>query len=190
MMLYPFYTVLAVSIALLFTTPVDLVASPTISLPLAPAFSLRDTSNRPYTLGEFKGHTVTLFFFCGCPWCHRCATEWGDFQRGGALPAAAPGHLSITLVVFSAPAEETREFARETGVDMRTTVLLPDPDMRVTNAYHADICPRVFVLDARGRIRYTNNHPDDAPRRAPEMLIVSRALTALRQCASSSNGHP
>jgi hypothetical protein len=77
-----------------------------------------------------------------------------------------------------------REFATETGLSADQTVLLPDPQMDVTlMKYDAEPCPRVFVVDPAGQIVYTNNHSDDAPRKAPEMVIASRALDALRRCA-------
>ena len=114
---------------------------------------------------------------------------WGRFQRSGslrpqtALPTVAP--LPATLVVFSGNAAAARAFAAETGLDPAQTVLLPDPTMRVTtDLYHADPCPRLFVLDGRGVLRYTNNHKDDAAREVPEMVIASRALDALRACKS------
>ncbi len=159
------------------------------ALQIAPNFSLHDTNHHVHTLAEFNGKPVVIFFFCGCPWCHQCATDWANFQRGKVLPAASPGHGGVTLVVFSAPVAEVCEFAQQTGLDAETTILLPDSDMRVTNIYHAAICPRVFVLDAKGRIQYTNNHTDDIPRQAESTLIVSRALIALRQSKTIAKLH-
>jgi len=31
-------------------------------------------------------------------------------------------------------------------------------------------------------VRYTNNHKDDAPRKAPALAIVSRTIDAVRAC--------
>ena len=41
----------------------------------------------------------------------------------------------------------------------------------------------MFVVDEKGVLRYTNDHADDAPRKAPAIAIVSRALAALRPAA-------
>lgn len=160
-------------------------------LKAAMPFTLVDADGKKHSLADYQGRPVVLFFFCGCPWCVRCAQDWGRFQRGGALPstAAAFGPTAqrsrpLTLVVFSGDAAAAREFAMSTGLDHDQTVLLPDVTMHVTlDLYHAEPCPRVFVVDPHGLVHYTNNHKDDAPRQASEMVIASRALDALRACS-------
>ncbi|MEO7716217.1 MAG: redoxin domain-containing protein [Capsulimonas sp.] len=159
-------------------------AAPAAAAPKpAPAFTLADTDGKSRTLAEFQGRPVTLFFFCGCPWCHKTARLWSQFQRGGALPASSPA--PATVIVFTGDAEMSKQFASETNLDLTQTTLLPDIRMRVTSdLYHADPCPRAFVLDPAGLIRYTNNHKDDAPREAAETAIVARTLGALRDAAA------
>jgi peroxiredoxin len=142
-------------------------------------FSLEDAGGHVRRLSEYHGRPVVLFFFCGCVWCHRCATDWGEYQRAGGLLK----QRAITLIVFSDTASAARDFAAQTGLDPKQTVLLPDPTMRVAVAYRAPVCPRVFVLDPRGLVVYTNNHADDLPRRAPETLAASRALKAIQRPA-------
>lgn len=96
----------------------------------------------------------------------------------------------LTVVVFSGDAAAARDFAAQTALDPAQTVLLPDPALHVTlDLYQAEPCPRVFVLDSTGKIRYTNNHTDDAPRQAPALVIASHALAALRAEASPSQSH-
>lgn len=161
-------------------------ASKSAAARLAPAFTLQDADGKSRTLAEFRGRPVTLFFYCGCEWCHRCASLWAQFQRGGALPTGTAGKDPVTLVVYSGDAVGVRQFATETGLSADQTVLLTDPQMDVTlMKYDAEPCPRVFVVDPGGRIVYTNDHSDDAPRKAPEMVIASRALDALRRSAST-----
>lgn len=164
-----------------------------------PDFRLTGTDGQPHTLRQYRGRPVTLFFFCGCPWCHRCAALWGQFQRGGALSlptqdlsgrnsrSAAPTNAPpITLIVFSGKGASASMFAAQAGLDLKQTVLLPNSDMLVTTLYQVDPCPRAFVLDSQGQLRYTNDHKDDAPQVAPEIVIASRALGALRDCAGAS----
>jgi len=150
------------------------------SLPLD--FTLPDESGTPRRLADFRGRAVTLFFFCGCPWCQASAETWGNFQRGGVLPSSAGAKTTrpMTLVVFSGDASAARVFEAQTGLDPAQTLLLPDPELRVTTAFQADLCPRVFVLDRQGKAVYTNDHKDDAPRQAPALAIASHALDALR----------
>jgi len=152
----------------------------------APLFTLADDRGRPRSLASYRGRPAALFFFCGCPWCVRCAEVWGQWQRSGVLSPPdtrllRPSFASpVTLAVFSGDGASARDFAARTGLDPVQTVLLPDTSMQVTQLYRADPCPRVFVVDGRGRLCYTNDHKDDAARRAPEMVIASRALAALR----------
>ena len=145
-----------------------------------PSFTLKDGSGKQQTLSQYQGRKIALFFFCGCPWCMKCAQQWGQFQRGGAL--AAPATASpLTIIIFTGDADAAHSFALQAGLDLKQTVVLPDLTMRVTtDLYHADPCPRVFVADAQGRLQYTKDHKYDAPRQALALAIASRALQALR----------
>ncbi len=165
-----------------------IVRAQAASRPEAPAFTLADTAGVKHSLSDYHGHPITLFFYCGCEWCHRAATVWGQFQRGNVLPPDHTGQPASTLIVFSGDASAAGQFRDETGLDPNSTVLLPDPDMDVTlGKYNAEPCPRVFVIDPNGHIAYTNNHADDAPRKASALAIASRALDALRDCSGSSS---
>lgn len=154
--------------------------------PLAPPFTLTDVDGHRRALADFRGRPVALYFFCGCSWCRQCAQVWGQFQRSGSLGPRPGAAAPATVVVFSGGAVEARAFAAQAGLDLRQTALLLDPALRVTqDLYHAEPCPRVVVLDAQGRMRYTNTHRDDAPRTAPALAVASRALTALRACEAT-----
>ena len=136
---------------------------------------------------------MALFVFCGCSWCYAVAREWAAAQRSGALSGAArvsgevgPGPAAdaapplITLVAGSGmEAKGCRNFAAHTGLDPAQTILLPDPDRTVAEAYHAEPCPRVYVIDEGGTIRYINQGKDDGPRKAPAAVIVAHALAAM-----------
>ena len=156
------------------------------SQPVPRDFTLADTHSKMRRLTEFRGRSVALFFFCGCPECRASAETWGIFQRGGVLPlsvgitANADALRPVTLVVFSGDAAAAQAFAVQTGLDLDQTVLLPDPEMRVTTAFQADPCPRVFVLNKEGKAVYTNDQKDTAPRQASALAMDSRALDALR----------
>lgn len=141
----------------------------------APAFTLPDVAGKRHTLASFRGRPVALFFFCGCNLCHACAQVWSQAQPD--LGAAR------TVVVFSGDAASARAFAAETGLAPDGATLLADPDDRVTDRYHVLQCPRVFVLDAAGRVRDTNPDPN-----APALSIVSRAVSALRLASAPSPG--
>lgn len=148
---------------------------------LAPPFSLADTQGKAFTLTAARGHSAALFFFCGCPWCADVARLWAEVQRGSRLPSDAQ-----TVIVFAGTKAEASVFAAKSGLDLARTRLLPDPDSKLTEGtYQANSCPRVFTLDAKGLIRYTNDHADDKPRQSPAKLIVKQALAALGTAGQS-----
>jgi peroxiredoxin len=154
-----------------------LAALPSLGRP-APAFTLTDADGKARSLSEWEGRPVALFFFCGCSWCAEVAKEWGLRQREQGPNGAAP---PLTVIVYSGDAAEAKALAKESGLDARATVLLCDPDLRVTqDIYHSEPCPRVFVLDGQRTVRYVNAGPDDRPREAPAAVIAAKALAALR----------
>lgn len=148
--------------------------------PLARPLALADVEGRLHSLADGKGHNCVVYFFCGCERCQSCARAWGGIQQNGALPSDASGKPPLSLIVFAGDANATRAFAAASGLDAKRNFLLPDADLRVTTDYKAAECPRAFVIDGDGYIRYTNNHADDAPRSAPALVIVSNVVGALR----------
>lgn len=150
-------------------------------------FVLKGADNKTHALADFRGHPTTVFFFCGCDWCARCAKTWAQFQRADVLRSESNGHSvsretkSInTLIVFAGDASAAQSFAAQAGLRPEQTLMLCDTTMRVTNAYHVESCPRVFVADAKSRLRYTNNHQDDRPHTSTPLIIVCRALNAMQ----------
>jgi peroxiredoxin len=147
----------------------------------APNFHLLDRAGKAHSLAAFRGRSITLFFMCGCAQCTALARQWSEWQRAGVLPGAGQG----TIVIFAGEAQYAEGLISASGIDTARTLVVGDPDLHVTRAlYHAPTCPRVFVVDPHGLIRYTNSHADDAPQKAPAELIASRALAALRKCRS------
>ncbi len=152
------------------------LATPTAGQP-APTFALRDAQGKPFSLAATQGRPVALFFFCGCPWCADLARSWGRLQRDKRLPARVE-----TVVVFAGDKAQASAFARASGLDLAHTRVLPDPDSGLTEeVYRLAACPRAFALDARGTVRYTNDHADDQARQAPAATLAARTLAALRQ---------
>ncbi len=144
---------------------------------VAPAFALADAQEKPFSLAATRGHATALFFFCGCPWCADVAVLWGKEQHKGA---------ARTLIVFAGTGADAKAFAAHNGLDLKQTTLLPDPDSKLTEGvYKLNSCPRAFILDPAGLVRYTNDHADDQPRRAPAQTIALRASQALGQASQS-----
>jgi hypothetical protein len=160
---------------------------------LAPAFTLPGTDGKSHSLAEQRSRSTVLFFFCGCRWCHHTATSWSTVQRSGALTqigaqsrngkgsTLSKGSATpLTLVVFLGDKNEVTEFAHETHLDLKQTVLLTDPAEKVSSLYQAAPCPRVFVVDGQGVMRYTNNEKGADSYKIPAPLITARTVDALR----------
>ena len=147
----------------------------------APEFTLPNIDGKKQTLGDFRGKPVAAFFFCGCRLCHKCARAWNEIQRSGTV--AEP----VSIVIFHGNEEETRLFAEETQLDPKRTVLLADLDEKVTESYQADPCPRVFVLDRDGVVRYTNDEQGADSYKIPAPLIVARTVDALRRVPTAKS---
>ncbi len=152
----------------------------------APDFTLPDArTGKARSLHEFARakRPVALFFFCGCPACRAVANEWAVLRRGGALPPDA-----ATVIVYStADRAEACALAAASGLDpKRTAVLCDTGDLSVTQRlYHAEPCPRLFVLDPAGGIVYANTGGDEKPQTAPAGLLAARALATLQAAAET-----
>lgn len=147
-----------------------------------PAIILPDVAGHPRCLTEFKNRPLVLFFFCGCPPCHACARLWADVQQAGEISRGRSATGPQTVAVFLGDAEAARRFASKTGMDPAQTLLLMDPSDRTGQRFGVIQCPRVFVLDAGGRLTYTNseNNPGTNSPRLSAAALVSRTLTAWR----------
>jgi peroxiredoxin len=162
----------------------------------APAFTLPDLNGKQHSLSEFKGRRVTLFFFCGCSWCAEVAKEWARLQRMGVLldqekpskpteKKAVPPPPKTVIIYFEMDAESARDLFTTAGLDpAQTTALLDEPQDVTIRQYDADPCPRAFVVDDKGILRYTNNHADDTARKASTATIIARTMGALHAAGS------
>jgi len=158
---------------------------------IAPTFTLKDVGGTSHLLTEYRGRPVVILFACGCQWCHDFGVEWAQMQRSGVLtdavapadPTATPDatRTPLTLVVFMGDTAAARAYAGSVGLDLKQTVLLPDADFKVTRQYHAMPCPRLYVLDGNGLLRYVNNHADDVPQKAAATVLVSKTIEGLRR---------
>ncbi|HEV2471520.1 MAG TPA: hypothetical protein VGS41_02575, partial [Chthonomonadales bacterium] len=90
------------------------------------------------------------------------------------------GKEPLLLAVYMGHRDAAKRFAVQTGLDLKQTVVLADPALAATHLYRAAPCPRLFVLDEAGVLRYVNDHLDDSPQTAPAMAIASRVVDAIR----------
>lgn len=114
-----------------------------------PTLRLVGLDGKEHTLAEFRKHPVILHFFCGCDECHRYARIWAQNQPGTLQPA-------VSLVIYLGEAEGAKKFLQETGLNPTENLILADPEFQAGLAYQALNCPRAFVLDTQGVLRFTN----------------------------------
>jgi probable HAF family extracellular repeat protein len=163
-------------------------------------FRARDTEGQTVSPSDYRGRDTLVCFFCGCSACHRVAQAWAQVQQGGVFASGAASGQPIAavdntekslaapalLVVFLGDRSAAQTFCTETGLDRAQTHLIPDADAHLTHANQALPCPRIYVLDRQGSVRYTNHTREDRPPLSPAPLIVNRILDVLRAEASDS----
>jgi peroxiredoxin len=135
----------------------------------APEFDLLAVGQgRSVRLADLKGKPVILNFFCGCNFCSLVGKEWlNNKDRVGDTPI-----LAIEVNHWSYAPVAVREFRTKTGWPWP---MLADFQSATANQYHAFTCPRVFVVDARGVIRYAS-----AEGASDQKQLVAAALVAAR----------
>ena len=134
----------------------------------APEFDLLAVGEkRNVRLAALEGRPVILNFFCGCNFCSIVGQEWvKNKDKVGDTPIVA---VAANHWTYSPPA--VRSYREKTGWPWP---VLADMQSRATNEYEAVTCPRVFVVDGRGIIRYAS-----APGASDEKQIIAEALAAL-----------
>jgi peroxiredoxin Q/BCP len=125
---------------------------------VAPDFTLPDSDGGSWRLADNRGKVVVLLFYPGdeTPVCTRqmCSVRdrWEDYQATGAEVVG----ISTNTV------ESHKSFAEHHNLPLR---LLADVDRKVADMYGAQslipgkVARSVFVIDAKGVIRYRDVRP-------------------------------
>jgi thiol-disulfide isomerase/thioredoxin len=120
----------------------------------APAFELKEIGGEIYTSGNLKGKVVLLNFWA--TWCPPCVEELPSLNR--LQQRYRDKALEIVSIDFRETPEEMTSFLQQTPVDF--PVLL-DIDGRTSLAWGVFSFPSSFIIDRKGRIRYTANRAID-----------------------------
>lgn len=126
----------------------------------APQFDL-EVLGKPgerLALSDLRGRPVLVVFNCGCKLCY-------EFNR--ALNKAAPTlpdlqPVGIMMNHYSYAPPQIRNFRETTGF---RGPLLIDHLSKITEAYDSDDCPRVWLVDKDGIIRYHNTSNEELPKK-------------------------
>jgi peroxiredoxin len=136
----------------------------------APDFNLLSVGEgHSIRLADLKGKPVIVNFYCGCSFCGMVGKEWvrnRDKVGDTAIVAVMTNHWTYAPLAV-------RDYRKQTGWPWP---ILADLESETARNYNALTCPRLFVIDGQGIIRYTNSDGvSDEQRLVAEALAAARA---------------
>lgn len=150
--------------AALLATTASVQANPEVGRP-APDFSAVDSRGHTHRLADYRGKTVVL------EWTnHDCPYVLKHYDSGNmqALQQEASGQGAVWLtVISSAPGKQghvTGAQADQLSRDRKATpsAVLLDPAGSVGRLYGAKTTPHMYVIDAKGTLKYMGGIDDRA----------------------------
>lgn len=124
-------------------------------------------------LADYRGRVVVINFWSAlCPWSGRTDTpllewmeDWGE---------------DVTLLPVASNADETLELIRQVSGERGFPLVLRDAWQRAADRYAAQTTPHVFVVDAKGILRYQGAFDDVTFRqRTPTRHYLREVVDAL-----------
>jgi peroxiredoxin len=126
----------------------------------APAFTLADSEGRSHTLADYSGKVVVLQWINpDCPVCRRTSSSGKVTAMRKRLDGIAPGvvHLAINSTHYMEPSVGAA-YLKTYKID---APVLIDRDGTVGHRYGAKRTPHMYVIDAKGILRYQGAIDDD-----------------------------
>ena len=115
--------------------------------PLAPDFSLPDTSGNVDQLKDYRGRVVVVNFWA--TWCPPCRYELPSMESAYKQLSAQ----GIEILAINVGEDEDTIFTFTADYPV-TFPLLMDRDSSIINAYPVVGLPTTFIIDAEGRLVY------------------------------------
>jgi hypothetical protein len=139
----------------------------------APDFRLPDLDGVVHHLQSERGQiTIINFWSAECPWAERADRELLAYLQGWGK--------AITLWPIASNANEPLDLLRRVAAARGLPPVLHDADHLVADLYAAQTTPHLFVLDARGIVRYQGALNDVTfRRRTPTRFYLRQAVEAL-----------
>jgi peroxiredoxin len=176
----------AAALALAFMLPIESgQAVPRVGQ-AAPDFTATDTYGNTVHLSDFKGKTVVLEWTNHqCPFVRK---HYGSGNMQAHQKAARAEGVVWLSIISSAPgkqgyvtAEQANQLTKQRGADPSKVLL--DPKGTIGHLYDARTTPDMYVIDAKGVLRYMGAI-DDTPTADPADLetahsYVTPAITAV-----------
>ncbi len=124
----------------------------------APAFTLKDQDGKEHTLADLKGSIVVLEWTSpSCPYVVRHYDSKTMSNTFSKFPAGKVKWLAIDSSNFVEP-EKSAAWKKEQGFDYP---VLQDKDGKVGQSYAAKTTPHMYVIDAKGVLRYSGAIDDN-----------------------------
>ncbi len=120
----------------------------TIDTP-APEFSLQDLKGRTHSLADYRGRiAVVTFLSAKCPVSN-------DYNSRIQTVVKEYGHRGVAFIAINASSDEAGELIRKHAeTNGFTFPILKDITGEVAGSYGAVRTPEVYVIDAKGMLRY------------------------------------
>lgn len=131
----------------------------------APDFTLTDQADTEHRLSQYRGRIVVLEWINpGCPYVQRHYQA----QTMKSLVEHFPGDRVTWLAIDSSHTVEPSDSESWRREHQLTYPILQDPSGEVGRTYAARTTPHMYVIDARGVLRYTGAIDDDPRGRSDE----------------------
>ncbi|MDD5328679.1 MAG: TlpA disulfide reductase family protein [Sulfuricella sp.] len=113
-----------------------------------PALQLKDLAGKTHDLRDYRGQVVMVQFWA--TYCGPCVKEMPSMVRLEARLAGKP--FTILAVNMGETEAEVKDFLGKVKTDF---TILMDNDGKALAAWKVFVAPSTFLIDAKGRIRYT-----------------------------------
>jgi peroxiredoxin len=155
----------------------------------APSFSLPDTNGRTCDLADAAGRIVVIEWInTDCPYVKRHYIDGAMLEVYRMVQAVAPDTVWIAIdSTKDATAQDRAAWREKHGVPY--PVLL-DSDGTVGRLYNARRTPHMFVIDAKGVLRYHGAIDDDRLGLKPRSEVTNYVVDAVRQITSEQTVTP
>lgn len=147
----------------------------------APQFTGKDSNGKTHSVSDFKGKTVVLEWTNNqCPFVRK-HYDSGNMQR---LQQEARSKGVVWLsVVSSAPNQQGYVTGQQANQLTRSrnanpTAVLLDPDGNIGRLYSARTTPHMYVIDAKGTLRYAGAIDSNPSARTEDVKTANNYVSA------------
>lgn len=149
----------------------------------APGFTLNGVDGRTYSLDQAlaQGPLLLVFIKSGCPACDLALPYLSRLRQ------AYPGGWTL-WAISQDPLGRSQEYAQR--FDLPFPVLVDEAGYPVSKAYDPPATPTLFLIEANGRVTYSNHGFSKDDINQVSRLIADRLQVEARVIAQPDDGRP